>query len=285
MSKVLGITCSYRRLGNCDVLLQEALLGAREAGAEVEYLRLTDLNIKPCRGCLSCAFKGSCAIKDDDMQLLRDKMKESDGLLIAAPTYVFSPAGIVKMVMDRSITGPDELNYYLGRRRAAATISIAGNKEWNLLGLEILNLFPMAYGYDIVDYLEAFAPGPGETLLNDEVVAGAHQLGYSVVRAMEGKTEKKEPLPGQCPVCYSRAFRLSAPEEVRCCTCNTRGKVIPDKNSWKIDFNREDISDHFWKISHRIKHLNEWIIPTKDVYMKKREAVKGSLQKYRDLKW
>lgn len=285
MSKVLGITCSYRRLGNCDVLLQEALLGAREAGAEVEYLRLTDLHIKSCRGCLSCVFKGGCAIRDDDIPLLWDKMKESDGLLIAAPTYLFSPAGIVKMVIDRAMIGSKELNDLSGRQRAAATISVAGNNKWNPLGLEILNTLPLAYGYSLVDYLEAYAPGPGETLLDDEIVARAYRLGFSVVGATEGKPEKKAPLPGQCPVCYGKAFRLAEPGEVHCCTCGIRGTIIPDENNWKIDFDRTDMSNHFWTFNHRREHLEQWVIPSKDVYLGKREAVKGKIKKYRDLKW
>lgn len=281
MSKVLGITCSYRRLGNCDVLLQEALLGAKEAGAEVEYLRLSDLHIKSCRGCLNCVFKGGCVIKNDDMALLWDKLKEYDGLLIAAPTYLFSPAGIVKMAIDRAMIGSRELDALSGRHRAAATISVAGNNKWNPLGLEILNTFPLAYGYNIVNYLEAYAPGPGETLLDDKVVADAHHLGASVVKALEGSPEKKKPAPGQCPVCYSRAFKLATPGEVRCCTCGISGKIIATENNWEIDINRSDMSNHFWTLNHRHEHLEQWVIPSKEVYLGKREAIKEKLKKYR----
>lgn len=285
MFKVLGITCSHRRLGNCDVLLQEALLGAREAGAEVEYLRLPDLTVKSCRGCLNCVYKGECVIKDDDIPLLWSKMKHSDGLLIAAPTYLFSPAGMVKMVIDRALILSRELEDFAGRHRAAATISVAGNSRWNPLGLEILNILPLAYGYSLVDYLEACAPGPGETLLDEEVVSGARRLGFSVVRAMEGKPVKRKPLPGQCPVCYGRAFRLTAPGEVLCCSCGIRGKTKTGIEQWEIEFDPGDMANHFWTLSHRRDHLEQWIIPSRDVYLEKRDTIKKKLMKYRDLKW
>nr|HDO81578.1 flavodoxin family protein [Candidatus Bathyarchaeota archaeon] len=40
--KVFGIVASRRRLGNSEILVKEALLRAKEMGAEVEAIRLTD---------------------------------------------------------------------------------------------------------------------------------------------------------------------------------------------------------------------------------------------------
>jgi multimeric flavodoxin WrbA len=48
--KVLGITCG-RRMSNTEILVKEALMGAEQAGAEVELVRLHDLYLKPCTGC------------------------------------------------------------------------------------------------------------------------------------------------------------------------------------------------------------------------------------------
>ena len=51
--KVLGLTCG-RKLSNTGILVKEALMGAQEMGAEVEIVRLMDLDIKPCTGCRLC---------------------------------------------------------------------------------------------------------------------------------------------------------------------------------------------------------------------------------------
>jgi len=53
--KVLGLACG-RKMSNTEILVKEALMGAEETGAEVELVRLMDLNIKPCTGCNSCVI-------------------------------------------------------------------------------------------------------------------------------------------------------------------------------------------------------------------------------------
>lgn len=39
---------------------------AQRLGAEIDVLRLTDLRIEPCKGCMACIFKSEeCKIQDD----------------------------------------------------------------------------------------------------------------------------------------------------------------------------------------------------------------------------
>lgn len=285
MQKVLGINCSYRHYGNSDVLLQEALLSARESGMEVEYLRLSDYNIKQCRGCLSCIFTGRCVIKDDDMPLLWDKMKTSDGLLVSAPTYYFSPAGIVKMVIDRAFIYAKYLDEVYGRNRVAAIISVAGNSKWNPLGVESLNVLPLAYGYRIVDYVEAYATGPGEVLLDDKNINEAKRLGMTVTAELQGKSKKRNPEPGQCPVCYSKSFHFSGSGEVMCCTCGINVRVSLNEGKWTLITNPDYIHNHCFSYKYRREHLDNWVIPSKDKFLANREAIKERLRKYKEVKW
>ena len=97
--KVLGISCG-RRMSNTEIMVKEALMGAEEAGAEVEFLRLHDFNIKPCTGCNSCVIDlmekgggGKCTIKDDDFAFIDDKIMDCDGLILGSPIYEKSPTG------------------------------------------------------------------------------------------------------------------------------------------------------------------------------------------------
>jgi multimeric flavodoxin WrbA len=60
--KVLGIVCSPRKGGNTEILVQEALAGAKESGAEIELLRIREMKIGPCDGCMTCYQTGECRI-------------------------------------------------------------------------------------------------------------------------------------------------------------------------------------------------------------------------------
>ncbi len=47
-------------------LLTAALKAARDQGAEVALIKLSDLNVQPCNGCMACMTKGEhCRLKDD----------------------------------------------------------------------------------------------------------------------------------------------------------------------------------------------------------------------------
>ena len=48
--KILGIVASHRRLGNTEILVKEALMGAEQEGADVEIVRWTDYQILACEG-------------------------------------------------------------------------------------------------------------------------------------------------------------------------------------------------------------------------------------------
>ena len=98
--KVLGISASPRAGGNTDILLAEALRGAREAGAEVESVFLRGLTIGPCTECYACAKTGVCRI-EDDYQKVFTKMLEADRLVFATPVFFMSVSAQAKLLIDR----------------------------------------------------------------------------------------------------------------------------------------------------------------------------------------
>jgi hypothetical protein len=98
--KVLGIMGSPRRQSNTEILLDKALEGAREAGAEVEKVLVSKLKISPCLEIYACLKDGNCAIKDD-MQLLYKKLLEADHIIFASPIFFYGITSQAKAVIDR----------------------------------------------------------------------------------------------------------------------------------------------------------------------------------------
>ena len=98
--KVLGIMGSPRRQSNTEILLDKALAGAAQAGAEVEKVLISNLKISPCLEIYACFKDGNCTIKDD-MQMLYDKLLEADHIIFASPIFFYGVTSQAKAVIDR----------------------------------------------------------------------------------------------------------------------------------------------------------------------------------------
>jgi len=99
--KILAFNGSPRKTGNTTALIGAVLEGARESGAETAEVRLHDINLKGCMGCLTCRKNpGFCAQKDDLSPFL-EEMKTADGLVIGSPIYMYHVTGQMKMLVDR----------------------------------------------------------------------------------------------------------------------------------------------------------------------------------------
>jgi len=98
--KVLGIMGSPRRQSNTEILLDRALEGSREMGAEVEKLAVSELKVRPCLEIYACLKDGRCAIKDD-MQRVYDKLLEADHIAFASPIFFYGLTSQAKAIVDR----------------------------------------------------------------------------------------------------------------------------------------------------------------------------------------
>ncbi len=101
--KVLIISASPRKGGNSDILCDRFLLGAKEAGHEVEKIFLRDYKINYCLGCGVCNNTHVC-VQKDDMQGLLDKMINANVIVLATPVYFYSMNGQLKTFIDRCVS-------------------------------------------------------------------------------------------------------------------------------------------------------------------------------------
>ena len=98
--KVLGILGSPRIGGNSDVLLSQALAGAKEAGADVEEIILDRKHISGCKDCKKCNETGICAIKDDMLEI-QEKILDAYAVIHSTPVYFWSMTSQMKAYLDR----------------------------------------------------------------------------------------------------------------------------------------------------------------------------------------
>ena len=98
--KILAFYGSPRRQGNTSRLLQSAVRGARDEGADVEEIVLRDLKMSPCLEIYGCAKTGRCAIQDDFQQVY-DKILACDGIIMATPVFFYAVSAHTKILMDR----------------------------------------------------------------------------------------------------------------------------------------------------------------------------------------
>ena len=98
--KILGILGSPRVGGNSDILLDQALAGAKDAGAEVEKIILCQKKISGCLNCDKCNETGVCAIRDD-MPEIHKKILEADVIIHSCPVYFWAMTAQMKAYLDR----------------------------------------------------------------------------------------------------------------------------------------------------------------------------------------
>ncbi len=74
--EIVAVYGSPSRRGNTAALLERAVRGARDAGAQVEEFVLRDLKMSPCLEIYGCKRDGTCVIKDD-FHRVKDRILEA----------------------------------------------------------------------------------------------------------------------------------------------------------------------------------------------------------------
>ena len=103
--KALFINGSPRKKFNTAQMLESAMKGAADAGAETEWTNLFDYEFTGCRSCFACKIKNSktnglCAIRDSIRPVL-EKAKNADVIVFGSPVYYGYPTGQLRNFVER----------------------------------------------------------------------------------------------------------------------------------------------------------------------------------------
>ncbi len=93
MVKIVGIIGSLRADSYSALALQQAADRVEALGAEVDILDLREMKLPFCDG-------GSEYPDYPDVDVLRDKVKAADGVILATPEYHGSLSGVLKNALD-----------------------------------------------------------------------------------------------------------------------------------------------------------------------------------------
>jgi multimeric flavodoxin WrbA len=188
--KITAFLGSPRPQGNTDILAKHVLNGAKEAGLDVETIKLRRLKIKPCTGCEKCWQRDGrpCARKDSMLDLYQ-KIAESDILLFATPVYWYAPTAIMKAFIDRLVpfNRPEGRPLIQGKRVILVT---AYEEEGPTAAEPMLRMFDLSFQYlelKTIGRIIADGVGPkGAVLEKPEILNQAYELGLSLSKEWRG---------------------------------------------------------------------------------------------------
>jgi multimeric flavodoxin WrbA len=98
---ILGISASPRNRGNTEIILEQILAGAEQAGAKTRAFNLAKLNVQPCLGCERCRKQKACTRLIDDMQQIYPILEEAKGLVLGSPVHNYNLTSWAKAFIDR----------------------------------------------------------------------------------------------------------------------------------------------------------------------------------------
>ncbi|MBP2651857.1 MAG: reductase [Firmicutes bacterium] len=258
--KILGVSAGTRS-GSNDCMCTEALMGAKSVGAEVEFIRLFDLNINHCTGCVACVnsiFNGRgnmCAIKDDFDWLL-DKMLDADGIIFSVPIFEKGAAGIFHTIMDRFGPRMDRGNNIIATQIAEKlggkipdprilkdkVISYMGigGSDWMTRIEADFGIHALTPMWKTIDN-EVFSWSLG--ILSDQIkVQRANQIGKNLAEAAKDlKNAVYQGDKGVCSHCHCREFYFSTQGKAICCQCGIEGVINNNNGVYTFEFPEEQL--------------------------------------------
>lgn len=100
MAKVLLLNGSPHANGCTARALEEMVNVFSQEGVDTEVIQVGNQDIRGCVSCGFCEKNGKCVF-NDLVNVVAEKFKDADGLVVGSPVYYGSPNGTILSFMDR----------------------------------------------------------------------------------------------------------------------------------------------------------------------------------------
>lgn len=99
--KIIGLVGSPRPDGLTNRLVESALKGAADTGADTELIQMSEYVVDACRDCLPwvCFENLKCTYKDPNLEYISEKILNCDGLVWGTPVYWGDTTALVRLAM------------------------------------------------------------------------------------------------------------------------------------------------------------------------------------------
>ena len=275
--KILGISFGGPNGAN-DSMCKEALMGAKEMGAEIEFVHILDWNIKNCTGCVACARalvtgKGNVCTQKDELDGLLNLILDADGIVFCTPIFEKGATGLFHTLNDRlgprmdkgiNLFGTEIAEKTGGKKpdprflkdKVVAFMGIGGS-DWATKVQEDCAMLALPAGWKIIE--NKIFSWSKNIIMEPEKVAVAHEIGVELVKAAaDYENARYLGEPGVCSHCHSRNFYLNPDSTNAICTvCGIEGEMVIKDGKLVFEFPEEQLGHAHDTLSGKFIHAKD----------------------------
>jgi multimeric flavodoxin WrbA len=266
VKNILGLVASPRQFGNCELFTKE-ISRHLEGEYVLKLIRLTSLDIEPCRGCYACIVDKPCP-HEDDMNFLLREIAAADAVIIASPVYYLGANGIIKKILDRGFLFFTVLQQTYGK--PCILVNFYGIKDRIGVAPQMLETMAVMLGLDIKASLSIQAALPGEAVMNSVNINKAKRLAGML---FSSKTAKRKT---GCPFCGCGIIRVVKGGFI-CTLCH--GTFRTDEKGAFVKIKTGGV---LGPMEHLFRHKT-WLGTMKDKFLARRKEIMRTIIPYKDL--
>lgn len=155
--KICILSGNPKKDGLCQSVIDAARCGAVEGGAEVDEIRLCDMDLISCKVCGTgwgaCKSENICTYGSDGFDAVKARIQASDAIILATPVYWGEMSEALKCFLDRLRRCEFNQSEVLRNKQTLIIATPGGSGNGLLTCFEQMDRFCRHTGAIIFDYI------------------------------------------------------------------------------------------------------------------------------------